>query len=140
MFFQNINYWVVIAAAIIGMIVGFLWHAPWAFGPLWMKSKGWTEESMRAKKAGKSMAPVWVGMTAVTFITAFVIAAIFNSLVVVSFWGIILTAFLLWIGFAVPMKLADYYFGGDNFVFFLLSVGHELAVLIVMSAIIGIFG
>lgn len=132
MFFQNINYWVVIIATIVGMIVGFVWYAPWAFGKLWMKSKGTPSE--------KPKPSVWVGMTISTLVTAFILAVLFNSLVIVSFWGIILSAFLLWLGFVVPMKLGDYYFGDDNFTFFLLSVGHELAVLVVMSVIIGVFG
>ncbi|MDO8579577.1 MAG: DUF1761 domain-containing protein [bacterium] len=132
MFFQNINYWIIITASIVGMIVGFIWYAPWAFGKLWMKSKNTPIE--------KPKTSVWIGMTISTFITAFVLAALFNSLVIVSFWGLVLTAFLLWIGFTVPMKLGDYYFGTDSFTFFLLSVGHELALLTVMSLIIGIFG
>ncbi|HEY4500291.1 MAG TPA: DUF1761 domain-containing protein [Candidatus Paceibacterota bacterium] len=132
MFFQNINYWIVITATIVGMIVGFIWYAPWAFGKLWIKSK--------SAPAEKPKTSTWIGMTISTLITAFVLATLFNSLIIVSLWGLVLTAFLLWVGFAVPMKLGDYYFGGDSFTFFLLSVGHELVLLIVMSLIIGIFG
>ncbi len=131
MFFQNINYWVVVVATVVGMIVGFIWYAPWAFGRLLAKSKQMPAEKPRAR--------TWIGMTVSTFVTAFVLAALFNSLVIVGFWGLILAALLLWLGFAVPMKLGDYYFGGDSLAFFLISVGHELAVVVVMSIIVGIF-
>ncbi|MEK7607623.1 MAG: DUF1761 domain-containing protein [Patescibacteria group bacterium] len=140
MFFQNINYWVIIVATIAGMIVGFVWYAPWAFGKLWLRLKSKTEENSHDKKQDKPKASVWIGMTISTLVTAFILAVLFNSLVIVSFWSIILSAFLLWIGFAVPMKLGDYCFGDDSFILFLISVGHELAVLAAMSIIIGIFG
>ena len=132
MFFQNINYLVVIVATIVGMIAGFVWYAPWAFGKIWMKAKG----SM-LEKPKKS---VWVGMVISTFITAFILAVLFNSLVIIGFWGIVCTAFLLWLGFALPIKLGDYYFGGESLTIFLLSVGQELFVLVLMSLLIGIFG
>lgn len=140
MFFLGINYVVVVIAALVGMVIGYVWYSPWAFGKLWLKSKGWSDETLRAKKEGKSMAPVFALMTLGTAFTAFVIAVLFNSLILVGFSGIIKAALVLWIGFAVPVKLADYLFGGDTFTFFLISIGHELVVIFVMSFFIGIFG
>jgi hypothetical protein len=79
-------------------------------------------------------------MTLGTLARAFVIAVVFNSLVIVGLGGIVCAAVLLWLGFSVVTKLGDYLFGGDTFTFFLLSIGHDLVVTVVMSLIIGIFG
>ncbi len=140
MFFQNINYVTVVIAAILGMVVGYIWYSPWAFGKLWMKSKGWTEESMREASKGKSMASSYALMTLSTLVTAFILAALFNSLVVTSIVGMIVVALCVWIGFIVPTKLGDLLFGGDTRTFFLISIGHGLVVAVVMSLVIGIWG
>jgi len=140
MFFGNLNYLVIVVAALVGMGLGALWYSPYVFGPLWLKTKGWSDEHMKAKKEGKPMAPVFALLAAGTLVSAFILAALFNSLVVVGFWNIILVGVWVWLGFSVPTKLVDYLFGGDSFVFFLISIGHRLVVMVSMSIIIGIFG
>lgn len=140
MFFGNLNYIVIIVATIIGMAVGVVWHSKYAFGPLWLKTKGWTDEHLRAKKEGKSMTPIYGAMTLGTLFTAIILAGLFNSLIVTGLWGILFVGFCVWLGFSVPVKLADYLFGGDSFIFFLLAIGHELVVVLLMSLVIGIFG
>lgn len=139
MFFTNINVWTVLAAAVAGMLVGFVWYAKWAFGPLWLKHKAWSDEALRAKKEGKPMWPTWLSMSVSTLASAFILAAVFNSLVVMSLWGILATAFLLWLAFVVPVKLAEYLYGADTLPFFLVSVGHDLVKILIMSVIVGLF-
>lgn len=140
MFFGNLNYIVIVIAALVGMALGYIWYSPFLFGPLWLKTKGWTDEHMKVKKNGQSMPRVFATMTLGTLVSAFILAGLYNSLVIVGFWGIVLVALSVWVGFVVPAKLIDYLFGGDSFVFFLLSIGHELIVIVIMALIIGIFG
>ncbi|HVU06841.1 MAG TPA: DUF1761 domain-containing protein [Candidatus Paceibacterota bacterium] len=140
MFFENINYIVVIAATAVGIMIGFIWHSPWAFGNIWKKSQSWGEDKLIAKKAGKSMLPVWAVTAASTLVTAIVIAALFNSLVVTSIAGMIVLALSVWVAFVLPIKLFDVIFGGDNWTFFLVSIGHELLVVLAMTLVIGIWG
>ena len=141
MFFSNINYWVVVAATVAGMVVGFVWYAPWAFGKLWIRSKGWSDEEIARKQAlKKSMWKQFSAMTVGTFLTAFALAALFHSLVVVSMGGMLVVALTVWLGFSVPLKLGDYLFGGDTLAAFLLSIGQERGASALMSLIVGIFG
>lgn len=140
MFFGNLPFITIIVAAILGMGVGFVWYAPWAFGKLWLASKGWTDELLKEKKQGKSMAPTYIYMTLGNIVLAFVITVLFNSLIVVGLSGIFTLALLTWLGFVVPVKLGDYLYGGDTFTFFLISIGYNLAAITVMSLVIGIFG
>lgn len=140
MFFGNINYIVIIIASLVSVGLGFLWYSPFVFGPLWLKTKGWTDEHMKAKKHGQSMVSVHSALVLSALVSAFILSALFNSLVVTSFWGILFVGFYVWLGFMVPVKLADYLFGGDSFTFFLISVGHQLLSTLVMALIIGIFG
>lgn len=140
MFFAHLPYITIIFAAVTGIVVSFVWHAPWAFGALWLKSKGWTDELLTEKKKGKSMAPVYAYHALANLVQAFVIAVLFNSLIIVGFSGVFLLALLVWVGFTVPVKLGDYLYGGDSFTYFLLSIGYQFAVILAMTFILAIFG
>ncbi len=130
MFFSTLNYWVIGIATVIGMGFGFLWYSPWAFGITWMKDK----------KGPRSMKYAYPVTIISKGITAFVLATLFNSLIVTGFFGMFLVGALVWLGFSVPIKLSDYLFGGEETKSFLISIGYELLVILVMSFLIGIFG
>lgn len=143
MFFSNINLWIPALAAIVAGALGFVWYAPWAFGKLWIKSMGLSHEEMAARKKAKEGKPMWpihLGTFIATLATAFVLAALFNSLVVTSVWGLVMIGFLMWLGFSAPVKFYDFLFAGDSFAYFAISAGYELVAILAMSLIIGIFG
>ena len=140
MFFGNLNYIVIIVAAIVGMGLGIIWHAPFVFGKLWLKYVGWTREHLAVKKAGQSMLAVHGVMMVSMLVEAFILAGIFNSLVVVGFGAMLLVGLCLWLGFVLPVKLANYLYGGDSWQYLLIEVGYQLVAILLMSLIIGIFG
>ncbi|HEY0908498.1 MAG TPA: DUF1761 domain-containing protein [Candidatus Paceibacterota bacterium] len=140
MFFGDLNYVVIIIAAIVGMGLGIVWHAPFVFGKLWLKYNGWTPEHLTAKKAKQSMIAVHSAMTLATLLQAFILAGIFHSLVIVGFGSMLLVGLCVWAGFVVPAKIADYLYGGDSWQYFLIEAGYQLVAISLMSLIIGIFG
>jgi len=52
---MEINWLSIIVAALIPLLVGFVWYNPKTFGTAWMKSAGMTEESMQ----GANMAVIF---------------------------------------------------------------------------------
>ncbi|MCB0691572.1 MAG: DUF1761 domain-containing protein [Saprospiraceae bacterium] len=52
---MEINWLSIIVAALIPLLVGFVWYNPKTFGTAWMKSAGMTEESMK----GANMAVIF---------------------------------------------------------------------------------
>ena len=50
----TIDYLVVVAAAIVSMIIGFLWHGP-IFGKMWMSWMGFSPEEIQKSKQGVAM-------------------------------------------------------------------------------------
>ncbi len=69
-----VNWYAVIAATLVGFIIGFLWYGP-LFGKAWMAEVGLTEEDI---KKG-SMAKIF-GFTAVfQFIMAYCLAMFFGN-------------------------------------------------------------
>ncbi len=140
MFFGNLNYIIIIIAAVVGMGLGVVWHAPFVFGRLWLKYAGWTPEHLSSKKAKQSMLAVHGAMTISMLVQAFILAGLFNSLVIVGFNAMLLVGLCVWVGFVVPAKLADYLYGGDSWQYLLIEAGYQLAAILLMSLIIGIFG
>jgi hypothetical protein len=71
-----VNYLAVLAAAIVAMVVGMVWHSPAMFLKRWMKLTGVTDKEMK-----KSMGlPAAVGFVTL-LISAFVIAHFVSGLV-----------------------------------------------------------
>ena len=68
------NFYAIIAATFVTLIVGFVWYSPKVFGTIWMKETGMTEE--KAKQS--NMLKVFV----LTIIYSFMFAFIFPSLVI----------------------------------------------------------
>lgn len=140
MFFGNINYVTVAIATVAGLLLGYAWHAQWAFGKLWMKHKSWSDESLHAKRAKSPMWRVNLVTAASLFVTALVLSALFNSLIVTTVCGILWLALLVWAAFSLPMKLYDYLYGGDSFAFMCLSSAFQLVAVAIMALIIGLWG
>ena len=44
---MQLHYWIIFLAGLIPLITGFIWYHPKVFGNAWMKSVGFTEESMK---------------------------------------------------------------------------------------------
>ncbi len=74
---QQMNLLIVLAAAVIPMILGFIWYNPKVFGNAWMKATDMTEE----KAKGANMAVVF----SVTFIFSFLLAFILQTIVIHQF-------------------------------------------------------
>ncbi len=45
---MEFNYLAILVAAIVPLIIGFLWYNPILFGNVWMQESGMTEEKMKA--------------------------------------------------------------------------------------------
>ncbi len=71
---MDINFLAVLVAALVPMIMGFIWYNPKVLGNAWMKAAGVTEESMK----GANMAVVF----GVSFLMSFILAFFFQSMVI----------------------------------------------------------
>ena len=143
MFFTDINYITVIIAAAVSIGLGFLWYSPVLFGKRWMKEMDFTPEGLEELKktnSAKGMARTYTLTSAFALVTAFVIAALLNSLIVASLGGLILLAILLWLAFSMPVLANQVFYGGDSLVLFAINSGYQLAAILLSTLIIGIFG
>lgn len=133
-----INYYAVIAATVVAMIVGTLWYGP-LFGNAWKRMMGFTDESMKAMK----MSPVGavVGMLVLSLLLNYVLAHViqlsgshFGSVDVMR--GIT-TAFWLWLGFAVPFTAGSYLWEGKSWKLWAFNALYYLVTFVAAGAILG---
>jgi hypothetical protein len=142
MYFGDINYVIVIIAAIVSMGLGFLWYSPFVLGKRFMKETGMTQEECDEymKNGGKQKMAKTYGIVFVfSVITSLVVYGLFYSLIIVGIGGFILTAFLLWLGFSFPVALNHVLFGKDSIALMAITSGFQLLSLIVTALLIGIF-
>lgn len=71
---QPFNFYAVIAATFVTLVVGFIWYSPQVFGTIWMKETGMTEE--KAKQS--NMLKVF----GLTIVYSFMLSFIMPSLVI----------------------------------------------------------
>ncbi len=74
---MDINFLAVLVAALVPMIMGFIWYNPKVLGTAWMNAAGVTEEKMK----GANMAVVF----GVSFLLSFILAFFLQSMVIHQF-------------------------------------------------------
>ena len=71
---MNLNFLIVLAAAFVPLVIGFIWYNPKVFGKSWMTATGLTDESMK----GSNMLVVF----GLTFLFSVFLAFIMQMLVI----------------------------------------------------------
>ena len=125
------------------MGLGFAWYSPIMFGARWMREMNYTPEGLERLKNSntpKGMARTYSLSTLMTLITAFVLSALLNSLIITSISGLFLMAFLMWLAFSMPVAANYVMFGKDSLMLFAINTGYQLLCLVLMVLIIGFFG
>lgn len=74
---MNINFLAVLVAALVPMVMGFIWYNPKTLGGAWMKEAGVTEETMK----GANMAVIF----GVSFVLSFLLAFFIQPMVIHQF-------------------------------------------------------
>ena len=136
----EVNYVAVLIAAIVSIVVGFVWYTV-LFGKQWTKLMGFTKESMEQAKKG-------MGKTySISFVLGLVTAYVLFHVMAMSeaYFGNppvttgLMTAFWSWLGFVMPVQATDVLFGGKkSWKLFWINTGYQLASLLAMGVAIGL--
>lgn len=130
----NVNYWAVVVAAIINMVVGALWYSPVLFSKAWMKFSGL--KTMGSKNgAGFGYAIT----TVAALVQTFVLAVFTVSLNVTDPWVGACLGLTVWIGFAVTTSISDYVFAQRSKKLFVLNQGYYAVVLAINGAVLAMW-
>lgn len=130
-----INYWAVIAAAVVNMVVGFLWYGP-VFGKPWRREMGVAE----GKMAGKSMGWTYFLLLVSSLVMSYVLAhaLVFgNAYLMMSGAAAGLQgAFWYWLGFIAPVLLGAVLWENKSWKLWFINAGYYLVALMVMGAVL----
>jgi Protein of unknown function (DUF1761) len=128
-----INYLAVVVAAVAGFLLGWGWYT--VFGKVWMAALGKSKED-----CGKPSPAPFIIAAVSCFLMAWMLAGLMGHLSNVTIRGGVISAIFVWIGFVLTTVATNHAFEGMRPVVTAIDVGHWLAVLILMGAIIGAFG
>jgi hypothetical protein len=137
----DVNYLAVLVAAIISMVLGFLWYGP-IFGKKWIALMNFTPASMEAAKA-KGMAKSYALMVLGSLLMAYILShnLVFGSSYLgtegvvaglnVGFWN--------WLGFVVPVTMGSVLWEGKSWKLWWLNVGYYLVSMLLMGIILAVW-
>lgn len=136
-----INYFAVLVAAILNIVLGFLWYGP-LFGKQWMKLSGMSKEKIESMKK-KGMTKTYVMVLVSSFVMSYVLAhaLVFASgyLKVYGLSAGIMSGFWNWIGFVAPVILGPVLWEGRPYKLWILNSSYYLVSLLLMGSILAVW-
>ena len=138
----TVNYLAILIASIVSMVIGFLWYAPFLFGNIWAKLKGYTPESF--KEAQKGMGKYFALNAVLMVLMAYVLAHVIG--LSEAFYGYtalksgFCSALFAWLGFAMPVQAMMTIYGDKKWNLFAIDSGYQLASLLAMGIVLGLMG
>lgn len=134
-----VNYWAVLAATVVSMVVGAIWYAMPVFGKTWAK----LAKIDLTKNKGSILKPMTLTVLC-SLMTAYVLAHV--AYLSNQFFGhsflqdTVTTAFWLWLGLTAARILVHDAFESRPVKLSIITVSHEFVTLVLMGLIIGWIG
>lgn len=136
----EVNYITILIAAVVSMVVGFVYYSPFVLGKPWMKYMGYKKEDM--KPEGSTMIRVYGTSYILAIVTAYVLFYVFTlSLNFFQYDRLstgLMIAFWMWLGFVMPVQSTDFLFGKKPWQAFAINTGYQFVSLLAMGAVIGL--
>jgi hypothetical protein len=136
-----INYLAVLVAAIVAIVLGFLWYGPF-FGKPWMKLMGITPEKMEEGKK-KGMGGTYAMMTVTTLLMSFVLshALVFAATYLdeSGWYAGVMTGFWNWLGFVVPVSMGSVLWERKPWKLWCINAGYYLVSMMLMGIVLALW-
>jgi hypothetical protein len=131
---NDINYWAVLAAVIVNMLVGAAWYSPALFGKAWANLLGKKVGDMGAN-AGQGYAVSTVGAVIQSFILAVLVHNLNLTTAVKGAW----LGLLVWLAFSAATTASDTVFSGRPWKLWKINTGYYLVVLLINGALLAVW-
>lgn len=132
-----INYLAVLIAAVVQMILGFLWYGP-LLGKEWIRLSGMSEKKIEETKS-KGMGKTYV----MSFVSALVMSYVLAHIVYFSGASDISmgvqSGFWVWLGFVATTMTGMVLWDGKPWKLYFINSGYYLIALMVMGAILAVW-
>ena len=119
------NYLAVFIAAIVSLVFGWFWYAPFMFG-----KKYTAEEKKKIPRYNMS----------IYFVTALVAVFVLSNLLAmvsaVTIGNALFLGFLVWLGFFATARIGAVLWSGKSWNYYLVNIAHDLINLLIITAIL----
>ena len=130
----DINLVAVLVAAVLSMVVGFVWYGKPLFASAWMKETGLKEKDI-AEGPGTGYALTMLG----ALVEAYVLAHFIDYTDAVTWLDGALTALWLWAGFVAYALGVNYIFAKRSFRLWTIDAGYFLVLLLLQGALLAVW-
>ncbi|MEN9654111.1 MAG: hypothetical protein RL235_223, partial [Chlamydiota bacterium] len=125
MFDIQVDWGAIVIAAVLNMVIGFLWYSKWLFGPAWLKLAKLHAGDMK----GEKMAMVY-GL-ANSLVIAYFLAFFETYMRVTTVTDGMFVGFCVWLGFVATQQISGVIWAKHPFSLFVLDGGYKLVSLLV---------
>jgi len=134
----DINYLLVLLAAIVAMLTGAVWYSPLLFGNEWQKYSRLSPEDLAQTKQ-KSLGKYYVLQFCAALLMSYILAYLECLLHATSFSDGVKIGFWLWLGIVVPVLLGSVLWERKSVIAYLIDLGYYLSSLALIGGIIGLW-
>ena len=133
--FEGINYFAVLVAWLISVVIGGFWYSPAGFGKQWSKLSG--VDMMKTPKAETSRAIKFVALSCL--LQSFVFALILNSLNVENVLQGLAASIVIWFGFTALTTVGNTLYQRQSWSFWWLNASYFLVIMIINGVILSVW-
>ena len=127
----GVNYLAIVVAAVVALVIGFIWYSPRVLGNRWMTYLGTTQ----AQLGNPGPTGMAVGVIA-SLVNAWVLAVLSLNLGGKSLTDGVMLGVLAWLGFMATITAAQISFEKKPWGLWVLNNAHNLLVQVIMGAIV----
>ena len=131
----QVNLLAVLLAAIVSMIVGFIWYNPKLFGKQYMKLADINMKKVSQRETNKTHFLSFLSM----LVFAFVLAMIFSFYNGMNALAGIIQGLMIGLGLVATIGIIDYSYARRPGKLYLITYGYYLISIVIMGLIIGAF-
>src|SRR5436305_15008282 len=134
--FMGVNLWSVLVAAVVTMILGFLWYSPLLFAKAWTREMGYDiNDKAKMDEMRESAGPAYAGSFVASLISAFTLALILHGMRAESLHFGIMASFHIWLGFVATVQFTGALFARQSMKLFAINTGYQLVCYLLMGSI-----
>lgn len=130
--FSGLNYWAILAAWLINVVVGAIWYSPAGFQKLWSKLSG--VDMMKIPKREANRAIILVALAAL--VQSVTLAVVLNSMHIIDVAKGLEVGLLLWFGLTAVTTIGNTLYARLSLKLWWLNASFFLVVMVANSAIL----
>ncbi|HTS38389.1 MAG TPA: DUF1761 domain-containing protein [Candidatus Solibacter sp.] len=136
--FLGVNLLAVLACAVAGMVVGFVWYSPMLFAKPWMVLMGYDpNDKAKIAEMQKSAGPSYAMSFVASLLTAFVLGKIIAVSGKANAIDGLKIGLVVWLGFVTTVQFTNALFSRQRNKLYMINTGYQLVCYVVMGAILG---